>query len=119
MRGRLVIDLQCLIDLLHYICVQYWFDSELLSGTKPAAGIESFVLTNFLFCFPCHQFLDIDEDYFDWAAPSLTLPGSTVAPFSSKNTLYSIEAFWGLVLFPTGNSSQAPSIPQHLLRTLW
>lgn len=65
------------------------------------------------------KFLDIDEDYFDWAAPALTLPGSTVAPFSSKNTLYSIEAFWGLVLFPTGNSSQVPTIPPHLLRTLW
>ena len=62
------------------------------------------------------KFLDIDEDYFDWAAPSLTLPGSTIAPFSSKNTLYSIEAFWGLVLFPPGNSS---TIPPHLLRTLW
>jgi|688.fasta_scaffold1774657_1 hypothetical protein len=50
MRGRLVIDLQCLIDLLHYTCVQYRFDSELPSGTKPAAGIESFgLLTIFLF----------------------------------------------------------------------
>ena len=65
------------------------------------------------------QFLDIDEDYFDWAAPALTLPGSTVAPFSSKNTFYSIEAFWGLVLFPAGNLSHAPAIPPHLLRTLW
>lgn len=49
MRGRLVIHLQCLIDLLHYTCVQYRFDSELPSGTKPAAGIESFGLTNFSF----------------------------------------------------------------------
>ena len=40
------------------------------------------------------QFLDVDENFFDLAAPSLTLPGSSIAPFSSKNTLYSIEGFY-------------------------
>lgn len=45
----------------------------------------------------------------------MTLPGSTVAPFSSKNTLYNIEAFWGLILIP----NHQPSIPAHLLRSLW
>jgi hypothetical protein len=52
MRGHLVIDLQCLIDLLHCMCVQYRFGSELPSGINGiAAGIESFGLTNFIFLF--------------------------------------------------------------------
>lgn len=62
------------------------------------------------------KFLETDEGFFDWAAPALTLPGSSVAPFSSKNTLYSIEAFWGLMLLPT---AEASTLPAHLLRTIW
>jgi len=60
--------------------------------------------------------LETDDGFFDWAAPALTLPGSSVAPFSSKNTLYSIEAFWGLMLLPAAESS---TLPAHLLRTIW
>jgi len=65
--------------------------------------------------------LDTDDGYFDWAAPALTLPGSTVAPFSSKNTLYSLEAFWGLILLPPQDPSTSShqQIPAHLFRTLW
>lgn len=65
--------------------------------------------------------MDTDDGYFDWAAPALTLPGSTVAPFSSKNTLYSLEAFWGLILLPPQDPSASShqQIPAHLFRTLW
>ena len=46
------------------------------------------------------QFLEIDEGFWDHQAPSLVLPGDTMPPLCTRNTLFSPDVFWALPLLP-------------------
>lgn len=46
------------------------------------------------------QFLEIDEGWWDLRAPALVLPGDTMPPLCTRNTLFSPEVFWALPLLP-------------------
>jgi len=46
------------------------------------------------------QFLEIDDKWWDMRAPALVLPGDTMPPLCTRNTLFSPDVFWSLPLLP-------------------
>ncbi|KAG8224168.1 hypothetical protein J437_LFUL002289 [Ladona fulva] len=68
------------------------------------------------------MFLDVwDGGPADLIAPPVTVPSGVLAPYGSRNVLYTRDAFWGLALFPGGetNSSTTPKLSSNLARALW
>jgi hypothetical protein len=65
------------------------------------------------------KFLEIDKGWWDMRAPALVLPGDTMPPLCTRNTLFSPEVFWALPLLPdysAGEGDDHPEVPQNASR---
>ena len=46
------------------------------------------------------QFLETDNGWWDMRAPALVLPGDTMPPLCTRNTMFSPDVFWALPILP-------------------